>query len=80
VPLEPLCPPTPLGAVTDGDRWRLEGSVALVTGAGRGLGLGCARALGAAVLLVARTGGQVAAAAGEIVASGGRAHGAEASR
>lgn len=64
------------------DRWSLAGSVALVTGAGRGLGLGCAQALaeaGAAVLLVARTGAEVEAAAADIVAAGGtaRAHAAD---
>jgi NAD(P)-dependent dehydrogenase (short-subunit alcohol dehydrogenase family) len=56
------------------DRWALGGDVAVVTGAGRGLGLGCARALaqaGAAVLLVARTGAEIDAAAAEIVAAGG---------
>jgi NAD(P)-dependent dehydrogenase (short-subunit alcohol dehydrogenase family) len=65
-----------LGAVIDGDRWRLAGSVALVTGAGRGLGVGCAQALaaaGASVLLVARTAAEVEAAAQDIVAAGGRA-------
>lgn len=40
------------------DPWRLDGRVAVVTGAGRGLGRGCAVELaraGAAVVLVART-------------------------
>jgi NAD(P)-dependent dehydrogenase (short-subunit alcohol dehydrogenase family) len=40
------------------DPWRLDGRVAVVTGAGRGLGRGCAIELalaGAAVVLVART-------------------------
>jgi NAD(P)-dependent dehydrogenase (short-subunit alcohol dehydrogenase family) len=44
----------------------VNGQVALVTGAGRGLGLGCAEALaraGATVLLVARTASEVEAAA-----------------
>lgn len=60
------------------DRWSLGGRVALVTGAGRGLGLGCARMLaeaGATVLLVARTGAEVEEAAEAIVAAGGAAHG-----
>ena len=55
---------------------RLDGKVALVTGASRGLGEGVARAManqGAAVMLVARDGAAVAAVAREIVASGGRA-------
>lgn len=58
------------------DRWSLAGSVALVTGAGRGLGLGCAHALaeaGAAVLLVARTGSEVEQAADAILRDGGNA-------
>ena len=57
-----------------GDRWSLEGRVAIVAGAGRGLGLGCARALaeaGARVLLVSRTAAEVQAAAQEL---GGTAH------
>jgi NAD(P)-dependent dehydrogenase (short-subunit alcohol dehydrogenase family) len=55
---------------------RLDGKVALVTGASRGLGAGVARAMadqGAAVMLVARDGAAAAAVAREIVASGGRA-------
>jgi len=61
------------------DRWLLSGKVALVTGAGRGLGLGCAHALaeaGAAVLAVARTAEDVEQVAADITAAGGiaRAH------
>jgi NAD(P)-dependent dehydrogenase (short-subunit alcohol dehydrogenase family) len=56
------------------DRWSLEGRTAIVVGAGRGLGQGCARALaeaGATVLAVSRTRAEVEALAGEI---GGTAH------
>lgn len=64
------------------DRWSLAGSVALVTGAGRGLGEGCAHALaeaGATVLAVARTATEVEAVAQAIEAAGGsaRAHPAD---
>src|SRR5688572_4462856 len=55
---------------------RLDGKVALVTGASRGLGEGVARALaaqGAAVMLVARDGAAVQAVARDITASGSRA-------
>jgi NAD(P)-dependent dehydrogenase (short-subunit alcohol dehydrogenase family) len=53
------------------DPWRLDGQVALITGAGRGLGRGCAlelAAAGARVVAVARTAAeveQVAAEAGQ---------------
>lgn len=55
---------------------RLDGKRALVTGAGRGIGLACAAALaeaGADVVLAARTAGEIEAAAGAIRAAGGRA-------
>ena len=54
----------------------LNGKVALVTGASRGLGEGAARALGdagAAVMLVARDGSLVTGVARDIAAKGGRA-------
>jgi 3-oxoacyl-[acyl-carrier protein] reductase len=54
----------------------LNGKVALVTGASRGLGEGTARALaagGAAVMLVARDGARVSSVARDIAAKGGRA-------
>ena len=54
----------------------LNGKVALVTGASRGLGEGAARALaaaGAAVMLVARDGAAAAGVAREIAGQGGRA-------
>lgn len=57
---------------------RLDGKRALVSGAGRGIGLACAAALaeaGAAVLLMARTGAEVEAAAAAIRAAGGSAEG-----
>jgi NAD(P)-dependent dehydrogenase (short-subunit alcohol dehydrogenase family) len=63
--------------VTPG-RWSLKGAVAIVTGASRGIGFGCARSLaeaGAAVLLVARTAADVEQSAADIVACGGLALG-----
>jgi NAD(P)-dependent dehydrogenase (short-subunit alcohol dehydrogenase family) len=57
-------------------RFRLDGRRALVTGAGRGIGLGAAGALadmGAEVTLVARTRAEIEAAAADIRARGGAA-------
>jgi 2-deoxy-D-gluconate 3-dehydrogenase len=59
-----------------GDRFSVEGRVALVTGAGRGIGRAIAMALGeagAAVACAARSRDQVEAAAAAIAAAGGRA-------
>jgi NAD(P)-dependent dehydrogenase (short-subunit alcohol dehydrogenase family) len=59
------------------DRWSLAGRVALVTGAGRGIGRGCALELaraGAEVVLLARTAAELEVVAAEIHAEGGAAH------
>ena len=56
--------------------FRLDGCRALLTGAGRGIGLAAAAALGeagAAVTLVARSGEETAAGADAIRAAGGKA-------
>jgi len=56
--------------------FHLDGRTALVTGAGRGLGVGMARGLaeaGAEVVLAARTEAEIAAVAADIQASGGKA-------
>jgi len=58
------------------DAFRLDGKIALVTGAGRGLGRGIALALarsGATVLLNSRSVAELEAVAGEIAAAGGAA-------
>lgn len=58
------------------DRFRLEGKVAIVTGAGRGIGNGCAMALaeaGADVACAARTKQEIERAAGDIRRLGRRA-------
>ena len=57
--------------------FRLDGLTALVTGAGRGLGLACAAALadaGAEVTLAARTAQEIESAAAAIQATGGKAN------
>lgn len=58
------------------DRFRLDGKVAIVTGAGRGIGAGCATAFaeaGADIVLSARTAEQLEDVAAQIVALGRRA-------
>lgn len=62
--------------MTASDLFRLDGRRALVTGAGRGIGRAVALALagqGAEVTLCARSADEIAQAAGEIRAAGGRA-------
>jgi NAD(P)-dependent dehydrogenase (short-subunit alcohol dehydrogenase family) len=56
--------------------FRLDGQLALVSGAGRGLGRGCALALaaaGAEVIALSRTASELEALVGEVQADGGRA-------
>jgi NAD(P)-dependent dehydrogenase (short-subunit alcohol dehydrogenase family) len=58
------------------ERFRLDDKIALVTGAGRGIGEGCARGLaeaGAEVILMSRTGAELDKLETRIVADGGRA-------
>jgi 7-alpha-hydroxysteroid dehydrogenase len=58
------------------DRFRLDGRVAVVTGAGRGIGAGCALAMaeaGADVVLSSRTESQLAEVAAQVEALGRRA-------
>jgi 7-alpha-hydroxysteroid dehydrogenase len=58
------------------DRFRLDGRVAVITGAGRGIGAGCALAFaeaGADVAIIARTAEQLEAVAADVRALGRRA-------
>lgn len=59
------------------DKFRIDDQVAIVTGAGRGIGAACAVALaeaGADVVISARSEDQLAAVAAQIEAAGRRAH------
>lgn len=64
-----------MNALPSAPNFRLDGRRALVTGAGRGIGLACAAALaqaGAHVTLAARSEGELREACGLIAAEGGR--------
>jgi NAD(P)-dependent dehydrogenase (short-subunit alcohol dehydrogenase family) len=64
------------GRPARGGAFRLDGQVALVSGAGRGIGRGCALALaeaGAEVIALSRTAAELTALVAEIEAAGGRA-------
>lgn len=68
----------PLPQLPASPSMRLDGQRALVTGAGRGIGLACAAALaqaGAHVVLLARSGDEIEAAVEAIQSSGGSAAG-----
>lgn len=68
--------PVAMSALPVTPPFRLDGRRALVTGAGRGIGLACAAALagaGAEVTLLARSGQEVADVAATIGAAGGKA-------
>ena len=58
------------------ERFRLDGKIAIVTGAGRGIGAATARAMGEAganVVLASRTAEQLEAVAADVRAFGGQA-------